>query len=42
MNLSFPEDEVGIPDQEHPYAKQHNNLAKQQKDASLNRPISKW
>ena len=33
MILSFPEDEVGILDQEHPCAKQHNNPAKQQKDA---------
>ena len=31
QDLFFPEDEVGIPDQEHPCAKQHNNPAKQQK-----------
>ena len=32
-NLSFPEDEVRIPDREHPCAKQHCNPAKQQEEA---------
>ena len=41
-NLSFLEDEVGIRDQELPCAKQHKNTAKQQEEASLSRPISKW
>ena len=36
-NLSFPKDEVGIPNQEHPSAMQHCTLAKQQEEKSLNR-----
>lgn len=41
-NLSFPEDEVGIPNQEHPCAKQHCNPAKQQEEASIKRPIENY
>ena len=41
-NLSFSEDEVGILDQEHPCAKQHNNPAKQQKEAKSKHTNIKW
>ena len=32
-NLSFPEDEVGIPEREHPCAKKHCNPVEQQEKA---------
>ena len=38
QTLSFLEDEVGIPDQEHPCAQDHYNLAKQLGYASISIP----
>ena len=41
-NLSFPKDEVGIPNREHPCAKQHCNPTKQQEEVKSKNTNRKW